>query len=179
MIKLNLFILLIIAISLSMDAFSLSLAYGTLDIDKKNMITLSIIVGIYHFIMPILGFFVGYKVFQFIPIASNFIVFIILTLIGIEMIIDTVKQNENMKKMYLLQMIVFGFTVSIDSFSVGLGIDNINKNIILSSIIFSITSFIFTIIGLFIGKKINQIFGKISTLIGGCVLILIAVLYVA
>ena len=76
-------------------------------------------------------------------------------------------------------MIVFGFTVSIDSFSVGLGIDNINKNIILSSIIFSITSFIFTIIGLFIGKKINQIFGKISTLIGGCVLILIAVLYVA
>ena len=38
MIKLNLFILLIIAISLSMDAFSLSLAYGTLDIDKKNII---------------------------------------------------------------------------------------------------------------------------------------------
>ena len=179
MIKLNLFILLIIAISLSMDAFSLSLAYGTLDIDKKNIITLSIIVGVYHFLMPILGFFIGSKVFQFIPIASNFIVFIILVLIGIEMIIDTIKQNETMKKMYLLQMIVFGFTVSIDSFSVGLGIDNINKNIILSSIIFSITSFIFTIIGLFIGKKINQIFGKISTLIGGCVLILIAVLYVA
>lgn len=175
----NLFILLIIAISLSMDAFSLSLAYGTLDIDKKNIITLSIIVGVYHFVMPILGFFVGSKVFLFIPIASNFIVFIILVLIGIEMIIDTIKQNETMKKMYLLQMIVFGFTVSIDSFSVGLGIDNINKNIILSSIIFSITSFIFTIIGLFIGKKINQIFGKISTLIGGCVLILIAVLYVA
>ena len=48
----NLFLLFIIAISLSMDAFSLSLAYGTLDINKKEIITLSIIVGIYHFFMP-------------------------------------------------------------------------------------------------------------------------------
>lgn len=179
MIILNLFILFIIAISLSMDAFSLSLAYGTLDIDKKNMLTLAIIVGIYHFIMPIIGFFIGSKIFQFIPLDSNFIVFIILTLIGVEMIIDTIKKSETMEKMYILQMIIFGFTVSIDSFSVGLGVDNINKNIIMSSIIFSVTSFLFTLCGLFIGKKINQIFGKISTLIGGCILILIAVLYIA
>jgi putative Mn2+ efflux pump MntP len=55
----NLFIILVIAISLSMDAFSLSLAYGTLDIDKKNIYTLSIIVGIYHFFMPLIGYFVG------------------------------------------------------------------------------------------------------------------------
>ena len=75
-------------------------------------------------------------------------------------------------------MIIFGLTVSVDSFSVGLGLDTISKNIVLSSLIFSITSFVFTITGLFIGKKINQIFGRISTLIGGCVLILIAIFYV-
>ena len=45
-------LLVIIAVTLSMDAFSLSLAYGTIGLDKKNIILLSCIVGIYHFIMP-------------------------------------------------------------------------------------------------------------------------------
>lgn len=174
----NLFILFIIAISLSMDAFSLSLAYGMLDIPRKDIYLLSIIVGIYHFFMPMIGFFIGNRYIKFLPIASNYVVFIILILIGIEMIIDTIKKEEQLKVMPLYSMIIFGFTVSIDSFSVGLGLDTISKNIILSSLIFSITSFIFTLTGLFIGKKINQILGKISTLIGGCVLILIAILYI-
>ena len=174
----NLFIILVIAISLSMDAFSLSLAYGTLDIDKKNMYTLSIIVAIYHFFMPLIGYFIGSNFIKFLPVASNFVVFIILTLIGLEMIIDTIRKAEELKVMKIYSMIIFGLTVSIDSFSVGLGLDTISKNILLSSLIFSITSFVFTITGLFIGKKINQIFGRISTLIGGCVLILIAIFYV-
>lgn len=174
----NLFIILVIAISLSMDAFSLSLAYGTLDIEKKNMYTLSIIVGVYHFFMPLIGYFIGSNFIKFLPVASNFVVFIILTLIGLEMIIDTIRKAEELKVMKIYSMIIFGLTVSIDSFSVGLGLDTISKNILLSSLIFSITSFVFTITGLFIGKKINQIFGRISTLIGGCVLILIAIFYV-
>lgn len=174
----NLFITFLIAISLSMDTFSLSLAYGTLDIDLKNIYILSVIVGIYHFIMPLLGCFIGSNFIKFLPIASNFVVFIILSLIGIEMIIDTLRSKEDLKVMRLYSMIIFGLTVSIDSFSVGLGLNAISKNIIISSFIFSITSFAFTLEGLLIGKKINQIFGCISTLIGGAVLILIAILYV-
>lgn len=174
----NLFVIFIVAISLSMDAFSLSLAYGTLNIPKKDIYTLSTIVGLYHFFMPTIGFFIGSRLIKYLPIASNIVVFIILTLIGIEMIIDTIKKKEELKVMHLYSMIIFGLTVSIDSFSVGIGLDTISKNILLNSLIFSITSFLFTLTGLFIGKKINQIFGRISTLIGGCVLILIAIIYV-
>ena len=42
----NLFIILVIAVSLSMDAFSLSLAYGTLGLTKKEVTKLATIVGI-------------------------------------------------------------------------------------------------------------------------------------
>ena len=157
----NLFVIFIVAISLSMDAFSLSLAYGTLNIPKKDIYTLSTIVGLYHFFMPTIGFFIGSRLIKYLPIASNII-----------------KKKEELKVMHLYSMIIFGLTVSIDSFSVGIGLDTISKNILLNSLIFSITSFLFTLTGLFIGKKINQIFGKISTLFGGCVLILIAILYV-
>lgn len=174
----NLFIILIIAISLSMDAFSFSLVYGTLNIKKNDIYILSTIVGIYHFFMPIIGYCIGKNFILLLPIASNIIVFIILILVGIEMVIDTLKKEQNIKKMNLKSMILFGLTVSIDSFSIGLSLDTISSNILFSSIIFSLTSSIFTLTGLFIGKKINQIFGNISTLIGGVVLILIAFLYI-
>ena len=174
----NLFIIFVIAVSLSMDAFSLSLAYGTLNIRKRDIYTLSSIVGIYHFFMPIIGHFIGNRFILILPIASNIFVFIILILIAFEMIIDSIKKTDNIKIMNIKSMIIFGLSVSIDSFSIGLGIATISDNIIYSSLIFSLTSFIFTLMGLLIGKKINKIFGNISTLIGGAILILIAIIYI-
>ena len=51
--------ILLIAISLSMDAFSLALVYGLLIYSKKRKLLLSIIVGIYHFFMPLIGMLFG------------------------------------------------------------------------------------------------------------------------
>ena len=65
---------LLIAISLSMDAFSLSLVYGTLNIDKKNKIILSFIVGIYHFLMPLLGLSIGSFVAKYLVFNLKYLV---------------------------------------------------------------------------------------------------------
>lgn len=173
----NLFFIVVIAISLSMDAFSLSLAYGTLNIDKKDIITISLTISIYHFFMPLLGRVIGAKLLTFIPINNNILVFIILFIIGLEMIIDTLKKEENISKMSFLKILLFAFTVSIDSFSVGIGLNNITNTPLLAYFIFSLSSFIFTFIGLCLGKKISQLLGRISTLVGGSLLILIASLY--
>ena len=51
--------LLLIAIALSMDTFSVSLSLGTANIPIEKGIFLSIAVGIMHFIMPILGMLIG------------------------------------------------------------------------------------------------------------------------
>ncbi len=69
----NIILIFIIAISLSMDAFSLSLAYGTINLNKKEINILSIIVGIYHFFMPILGMFIGTFITNFIHVGENII----------------------------------------------------------------------------------------------------------
>lgn len=173
----NLFVIIIIAVSLSMDAFSLSLAYGTLNLKKKNIYQLSIIVAIYHFFMPLVGDLCGSKILKIISINSNLLVFLVLLIIGIEMIIESFKVNENVKMMKLRELILFGLAVSIDSFSVGIGLSSITNNIYFSALIFSIISFIFTYIGLLIGKKINKLVGKISTLVGGTVLIIVGLFY--
>ena len=168
----------IIAVSLSMDAFSLSLAYGTLNMNKKDILKLSTIVGIYHFCMPQIGHEVGKKILSLLPIEPNIIVFIVLFIIGLQMILETFKEEKQIKKMTLKELLIFGFAVSIDSFSVGIGLETIYSNIIISSLIFSIMSFIFTYTGLNLGKKINDLIGKISTLLGGIVLMIIGLIYV-
>ena len=166
-----------IAISLSMDAFSLALAYGTISLSKKEINTLTIIVGLYHFFMPILGMILGRFITNTIHIGGDLLVLLIFSFIGINMIIDSVKTEEKIKKMKLSEMLLFGLAVSIDSFSIGIGINNISNNFLLCSIIFSITSFIFTYIGLKLGNKLNQLIGKISTLMGGIFLIILGVVY--
>ena len=177
MICLNIIVIFIIAVSLSMDAFSLSLVYGTLNIKNKNMITLSIIVGLYHFFMPILGLFCGKFINKVLPVSSNLLLFFVLLVIGIEMIIESFKNNNEIRYMKLYELLVFGFAVSIDSFSIGIGLNLLSPNIFIPSFIFSITSLIFTYVGLILGKKINLFAGKISTIVGGIVLILIGILY--
>lgn len=174
----NIILIFIIAVSLSMDAFSLSLAYGTISMTKKEIRLLSIIVGIYHFFMPILGMLIGKFIFNIMHISGELIVLIIFSFIGINMIIESLKKAEKVKKMKLGEMILFGLAVSIDSFSVGIGINNISNNFIMCSIIFSVISFLFTYIGLKLGNKLNQLIGKIATIVGGVVLILFGLIYI-
>ena len=174
----SLLIVFMVAVSLSMDAFSLSLAYGTLNLNKKSINMLSLIVGIYHFFMPILGMIVGSTIIYLLPITPNTLVFMVLFLIGVQMIVESFKEDKSVKKLNFVEMLLFGFAVSIDSFTLGLGLRVIYKVPLVSAFIFSITSFLFTYIGLTMGKKINEIVGKLSTIIGGILLIIISIMYV-
>lgn len=174
----DIILLFLIAISLSMDAFSLSLAYGTINLSKKNINLLSLIVGIYHFFMPIIGMLLGNYIIKFIHIGEDIVILIIFSLIGLNMILESRKDKEEAKYMKLSEMLLFGFAVSIDSFSVGIGLNNISNNTVLCSSIFSITSFIFTYLGLKLGKIINLIIGKLATLIGGITLIILGIIFV-
>ncbi len=169
-------LVIIIAISLSMDAFSLALAYGTLNLNKKNIYKLSLTVGVYHFIMPLLGLFLGSIILKYIN-NPNIIVFIILFIIGIQMIYETFKEEDIKNIVSFKQMLLFGLAVSVDSFSVGIGLNVISKNYLYCSIIFSLFSLSFTYLGLILGKKISSVIGKTSTIIGGLILIVISFMY--
>ncbi len=88
------------------------------------------------------------------------------------------KDNKKVKKMYFLEILLFGLAVSIDSFSIGIGLKSITNNTYLASLIFSITSFLFTFIGLIIGKKISEKIGEVAPIIGGLLLLILGFYYV-
>lgn len=173
----SLLLVLIIAISLSMDAFSLSLVYGTLRINKKAKYLLSGMVGIFHFFMPLLGMFIGEIILKFIKLDPDIIVAVVLCFIGIEMILSSFKEKEEIKVMKKIEFFLFAFAVSVDSFSVGITLTNINSHYVISSLIFAICSCLFTFTGLLIGNKIEKLLGKIATIFGGVVLTIIGIIF--
>ena len=76
-----------------------------------------------------------------------------------------------------ISIIIFAFTVSIDSFSVGIGLSAISNHLLLCSFAFSICSGLFTFFGLNLGRKLNSIFGMIAPICGGMILIILGVIY--
>ena len=171
----SLLIIILIGISLSMDAFSLSIIYGMIGLNKKQKILISIIVGIYHFIMPIIGFTIGNYIDSIAFINLDIIAAIILIYLGIDLIISELKQVPNLK-ITTSGFLLFGLSVSIDSLSVGIGTKSITDNYLLSPLVFSICSFIFTYTGLFLGNIIGKKVGEYSKIIGGIILLIIAIL---
>ena len=173
----NILTTLLISIALSMDAFSLSIIYGTIGIEKIRKLVLSIIVGIYHFIMPIIGSFFGKLILLYIPIKTNILVGSIFLIISIQMFLSLKNKEEITTLNSFISLLLFGFSVSIDSLSVGITLNTISKYIILPPIVFSLTSFSFTFLGLTIGKILNKNLGKISIIIGATILFLLSLYY--
>lgn len=170
----NLLITIIVAVSLSMDAFSLSLLYGTLNLKKKNIISLSIIVGLFHFFMPLIGVLIRLFIENIAYNYLDLITLIIFMYIGLDMIFHREDDFREIKCLQLKDQILFGLAVSIDSLTIGI---SLTQNYILSSIIFCLFSSLFTYLGLYLGKQINHIFGKISTIMGGLILIIIGIIF--
>ena len=152
--------LIIIGLSLSIDAFTLSLTYGILNIPKKTIFLTSILVGICHFIMPLLGHNLGDLISCIININSKYILITVLLIILIETC-KSLKEEETEHNMLL-----FAILVSFDSFSLGIGIIYITHKIILASTIFSILSCIFTMLGFILGKIVGTDLGKKAKILG-------------
>ena len=171
------FTILLIGISLSMDAFSLSLVYGIIGMSDKKKIYLSIIVGIYHFIMPLIGLTLGILIDNINFINLHILASIILMYIGVDLIISNSKKEDTLS-VRKVGLLMFGLSVSIDSLTVGIGLKAITSHYLLSSFVFSICSTTFTYLGLLLGNIIGNKIGTYSKIVGGITLIIIAIVMI-
>ena len=92
----------------------------------------------------------------------------------VDLIISNFKEEEELS-ISKSGFLMFGLSVSIDSLMVGIGLKAITNSYLLSSSIFSITSFIFTYLGLILGNIIGFKVGEYSKMTGGIILIILAI----
>lgn len=153
-----------------MDAFTLAFSYGIKKVDNKSLIITSIVTGIFHFIMPLMGNIIGIPLFEYTLIKPRYILFLVFLIISIDMFINFFNENSKLRNLNIAGIILFAFSVSFDSFSVGLGINYICSNVVLSVSIFCFVSMLFTFLGFMLGKVLSQKIGKYAFLFGSLVL---------
>ena len=169
---------LLIAFGLAMDSFSVSITRGfSLNKDRQLIEALKtgFLFGLFQGGMPIIGWFVGLSVIDFISGFDHWIAFVLLIFIGMRMIYESISKESKqiINSSSLKVLLVLSIATSIDALAVGLSLGFLETSIIMPVIIIGIVTFILSFFGVFIGKKFGSHFEKIGIL-GGIVLIVIA-----
>ncbi|HOQ38115.1 MAG TPA: manganese efflux pump MntP family protein [Acetivibrio sp.] len=166
--------LLIIAVGLSMDAFAVAICKG-LSMKKmsyKNAVITGCFFGGFQALMPLLGYLLGKQFEKYIVSIDHWIAFILLSIIGINMIKESRNTCEiddgsfNIKSLTMM-----AFATSIDALAVGVTFAFLQVNIIPAVTMIGITTFSLS----FAGVKIGNLFGaKLQSkaeIVGGVILV--------
>ena len=169
----NLFEILLTSVSLSMDAFTISICKGIASKEKNESVFIAGFFGFFQFLMPIIGYYLGNIFTKMIINYNYYLSTILLIAIGILMIKEDkldVEENTSVK-----EIIILSFATSIDAFIIGISFSLFKLNINVSAFIIGIITFIVCLIGYYLGKRLNKKVGKYSNLIGGITLIVLGI----
>ena len=175
--KMTFFELLLIAIGLSMDAFSVSICKGltTKEFSWRMALVCGLWFGFFQALMPIIGYFLGAQFQEMIEAYDHWIAFGLLFLIGANMIRESVcgKDEQQDGSLSLKTMFLLAIATSIDALAVGVSFACIQVKIWSSVIIIGITTFLFSVLGVKIGNVFGSRYEKSAGVVGGIILILI------
>lgn len=168
--------LLVLAVGLSMDAFAVSVCKGlTLKkMDWKKAVIAGLYFGGFQALMPTIGYLLGIQFSHLIGNFDHWIAFILLTIIGINMIRESRSESEKLNDSFSVRtMLLLAVATSIDALAVGVTFAFLNVNIIPAVTIIGITTFAFSVVGIKIGNVFGQKYKSKAELAGGVILILI------
>lgn len=126
--------------------------------------------------MPVIGYICGTTISSFVSTVAPWIAFFLLLAIGLNMIRESLDSDDEyiMDTFSFKELALLAVATSIDAFAVGITFALLNMSLLLPCII-GIVAFIFSISGIFIGKKLGNYFGDKFEILGGAVLILIGI----
>ena len=170
--------IIMIAIGLSMDAFAVSIAAGSSEwlTSKRAAIRLSFHFGLFQFLMPIFGWFLGIKIQPLIEAADHWIAFLLLLMVGSRMIRSGLEKNPKSfsdDPSRGLTLVVLSIATSIDALAIGLGLAMLRITIIYPSLVIGIITAGLSFLGIRMGNRLGKKFGKKMEVIGGFILITI------
>ncbi len=173
----NLLLILLIAVGLAMDAFAVSITCG-LALKKlkiKHVFTIALSFGFFQGVMPIIGWLAGVGFRSFISSIDHWIAFGLLVIIGGKMIYESSKLESSVKdeELNVTFLLFLSIATSIDALAVGLSFSFLKVEIITPSLIIGVVTFILSMIGVIIGKKVGHLFERKIEVFGGIILILI------
>jgi manganese efflux pump family protein len=169
-----------VAFALSMDAFAVSLCFGTTVRDNKIAMSIKAVAffGIFQAVMPLVGWAVGFFLKDTIKQVDHWIAFVLLGFIGIRMIRESLK-NRNCQRIFntgsIWVMLSLSVATSIDALAVGLSFALLKIPILVAVLIIGSITFGMSFTGVHLGKKLNYVLGNKAEIAGGIILVLIGI----
>lgn len=170
----------LLATGLSMDAFAVSIAIGIAakNISAKTLFLPPLFFGLFQMLMPLAGFEISAFAHDYIKDFDHWIAFFLLVFIGVKMICDAFKKDEEVPKtssdLKLVTLLILAIATSIDALAAGISIACIGQKIFPAALIIGLTTFAFSLIGIKFGAKIGSKLGSKFDILGGAILIAIA-----
>lgn len=172
----NLFSLFLIAVGLSMDAFAVAICKGLAM--KKITIKKALIVGLwfggFQGLMPAIGYLLGTQFEKYITNIDHWIAFVLLFIIGGNMIKEALSKEEEKANDSLAfkEMLLLALATSIDALAVGVTFAFLKVQIIPAVSFIGVITFTLSAIGVKIGNIFGSRYKSKAELAGGIILIL-------
>ena len=167
--------LLITAVGVSMDAFAIAICKGlsVQKAEKKHLLSAGLWFGGAQALMPLIGYLLGGAFHGAIERIDHWISFILLALIGANMIRESREQAKALDASFSPKaMFPLAIADSIDALAVGVTFAFLQVDILPAILLIGITTFLFSAAGVKIGNRFGAKYKSKAELAGGIILIL-------
>lgn len=170
--------LFIIAVGLSMDAFAVAVCKG-LSMRRmcwKNAFIVGLYFSVFQALMPLIGYYVGIQFRESIVQVDHWIAFLLLSLIGGNMILESRKKEEVFDdRMNVSHMLVLAVATSIDALAIGVTFAFLKVKIFEAVLQIGLVTLCFSVAGVKIGNIFGVKYKSRAELAGGVILILMGI----
>jgi putative Mn2+ efflux pump MntP len=170
--------ILLIAVSLAMDAFAVSIAHGLTLRNSRNRDALKMAAsfGFFQAFMPVLGWLGGLSLSMFISGVDHWIAFGILAFIGCKMVHESISVETARRQPKMLTacaLLILSVSTSIDALVVGVSFAFLQLPIIIPVVVIGIVTYLLSFLGVSFGNTLGHFLGNKIEIAGGLVLIVI------
>ena len=165
------------AVGLSMDAFAVSVCKGlsARELKASDPVKTGLFFGGFQALMPLLGWLLGRQFEAYITEIDHWIAFILLAFIGGKMIWEVLfgKEDAPSGSFGSRELLVLAIATSIEALAVGITFAFLAVNIWSSVALIGVTTFAFSVGGVYLGSRVGGKFHEKAEILGGVILILI------
>ncbi|MFI3298583.1 MAG: manganese efflux pump [Rikenellaceae bacterium] len=172
-------LLLIVALSLSADSFTVSLGLGASQCRVGGRgVVLALMVGVMHALFVVCGVLLSKGVVEYIAEYSGWIGFGVLVFLGVRMIVERIRDKQNNpEQLNYINSLYIAVAVSLDAFAVGgvLELIGLGVDLWVEAFVFLIITMFSVIVGLVVGSRVGRRYSSWAQVTGGVLLILLGI----
>jgi putative Mn2+ efflux pump MntP len=171
----------LVAVALGCDAFAVGLGVGTRFCTPRQVFRLAFHFGLFQFLMPLLGWFLGVSIVGVARQWGPWLAFALLLFIGAKMIYESLRpeaseETENCPDPTRgLNLVMLSVATSMDALGVGFSLGMLQQSLLYAAVCIGVTACLMTWAAMKLGNRLSAAFGRRMETVGGVILITIGV----